>query len=40
MALDVQRFNASLLEVRGMMQTGVTVDDIFRIVVARHLGKF
>jgi hypothetical protein len=40
MALDVQRFNASLLEVRGMIMTGVTADDIFRIAVARHLGKF
>jgi hypothetical protein len=40
MALDVQRFNGSLLEVRGMMLTGVTVEDIFRIAVARHLGKF
>jgi hypothetical protein len=40
LALDVQIFNASLLEVRGMMLTGVTVDDIFRIAVAWHLCKF
>jgi hypothetical protein len=39
-ALDIQRFNASLLEVRGMMLTGVTVDDVYRIAVERHLGKF
>jgi hypothetical protein len=40
MALDVQKFNGSLLELRGMMLTGVTVDDFFRIAVARHLHKF
>jgi hypothetical protein len=40
MALDVQKFNEGLLEVRGTMLTGVTEDDIFRIAVARHLGKF
>jgi hypothetical protein len=37
--LDVQNFHRSLLEVRGMMLPEVTEDDIFRIAVARHLGK-
>jgi hypothetical protein len=33
-------FNGSLLELRAVMLTGVTEDDIFRIAIARHFGKF
>jgi hypothetical protein len=40
MALDVQTFNGSLLEVRGMMLMRVIPDDIVTIAVARHLGMF
>jgi hypothetical protein len=39
-ALDVLNFNGSPLEVRAVMPTGVAEDDIFRIAVARHFGKF
>jgi hypothetical protein len=34
------KINSSLLKVLAVMLTGVTVDDIFRIAVARHFGKF
>jgi hypothetical protein len=37
---DVLKFNGSLLEVRAVMLTEVTGDDIFRIAVARQFGKF
>jgi hypothetical protein len=36
----VLKFNGSVLEVRAVMLTGVTGDDILRIAVARHFGKF
>jgi hypothetical protein len=39
-AQDVLKFNGSLLEVRAVMLTGVTGDDIFRVAVGRHFGKF
>jgi hypothetical protein len=39
-ALDVLNFIGSLLEVRAVMLTGVPEEDIFRIAVARHFGKF
>jgi hypothetical protein len=39
-ALDALKFNGSLLEVCTVMLTGVTGDEIFRIAVARHFGKF
>jgi hypothetical protein len=39
-AQDVLKFNGSLLEVRAVMLTGVTGDDILRITVARQFGKF
>jgi hypothetical protein len=39
-ALDVLKFNGSLLEVRSVMLTEVPEEDIFRIAVARHFGKF
>jgi hypothetical protein len=39
-ALHVLKLNGSLLEVRAVMLTGVPEEDIFRIAVARHLGKF
>jgi hypothetical protein len=38
-AQDVLKYNGSLLEVRAVMLTGVTGDDIFRIAVAQHFGK-
>jgi hypothetical protein len=34
------KFNGSLLEVRAVMLTGAPEEDIFRIAVARHFGKF
>jgi hypothetical protein len=40
MALHVLNVNGSLLDLRAVMQTGVTEDDMFRIAVARHFGKF
>jgi hypothetical protein len=40
MALGVQTFDGSPLEVRGMVLTEVTEDDMFRIAVARYLGEF
>jgi hypothetical protein len=39
-AQDVLKFTGSLLELRAVMLTGVSGDDIFRIAVARHFGKF
>jgi hypothetical protein len=39
-ALDVPKFNGSLLEVRAVTLAGVPEDDIFRFAVARHFGKF
>jgi hypothetical protein len=39
-AQDVIKFNGSLLKVRAVMLRGVTGDDIFRISVSRHFGKF
>jgi hypothetical protein len=39
-ALDVLKFNGSLLEVRAVMLTKVPEEDIFRVSVARHFGKF
>jgi hypothetical protein len=39
-AQDVLKVNGGLLEVRAVMLTGVTGDDIFRIAVTRHFGKF
>jgi hypothetical protein len=39
-ALDVLKFSGSLLEVRAVMLTRVPEEDIFRIVVAWHFGKF
>jgi hypothetical protein len=40
MALDVQTFDGRPLEVRGMVLTGVTEDDILRIAVLRYFGEF
>jgi hypothetical protein len=39
-ALDVLKFNGSLLEVRAVMLTRVPEEDIFRIAVAWHFGNF
>jgi hypothetical protein len=39
-AQDVLKFNGSLLELRSVMLTGVSGDDICRIAVVRHFGKF
>jgi hypothetical protein len=39
LAQDILKFNGSLLDMRAVMLTGVTGDDIFRIAVARHFGK-
>jgi hypothetical protein len=39
-AQDVLKFDGSLLEMRAVMLTGATGDNIFRIAVARHSGTF
>jgi hypothetical protein len=40
MPLDVQTFDGHPLEVRGIVLTGLTEDDIFWIAVARYFGDF
>jgi hypothetical protein len=39
-ALDVPKFNGSLLVVGAVTLAGVPEDDIFRFAVARQFGKF
>jgi hypothetical protein len=37
---ECSNFNGSVLEMRAVMLTGVTEDDIFRNAIARHFAKF